>query len=53
VAYAAALAMTQAGEAPPKKTMQADRRSLAWLCLSYYQSADFDDSTLARNACAD
>ena len=40
VAYAAARAMTQAGEAPPK-TMQADRRSLAWLCLSYYQSADF------------
>ncbi len=39
-AYASALAKTQAGEAP-RKTMQAERGSLAWLCLNYYQSADF------------
>jgi integrase len=39
-AYAAALAKTQAGEAP-RKTMQAERGSLAWLCLNYYQSAAF------------
>jgi integrase len=39
-AYAFALAKTQAGETP-RKTMQAERGSLAWLCLNYYQSADF------------
>jgi integrase len=38
--YAAALAKTEAGKAKGK-TSQAERGSLAWLCLNYYQSADF------------
>jgi len=39
-AYAVALARTEAGAKSCKLT-EAERGSLAWLCLNYYQSADF------------
>jgi site-specific recombinase XerD len=39
-AYSAALDNSQSGGSA-RKTMQAERGSLGWLCLNYYQSADF------------
>ena len=50
-AYAAALAKTQAEQAP-RKTMLAERGSLEWLCLNYYRSADFRHLDVPHSASA-